>query len=64
MAGNISEIIVCMNCKKESKIHIILIILKYFKYEGASRIFQNGCLERELQMVQPSATRCSCIAIL
>jgi hypothetical protein len=26
--------------------------------------FRNGRLERELQMVQLSATRCSCIAIL
>jgi hypothetical protein len=27
-------------------------------------ICKNGRLERELQMVQPCATRCSCIAIL
>jgi hypothetical protein len=33
-------------------------------YEGVSKSFQTGCLERELQMVQLSATRCSCIAIL
>jgi hypothetical protein len=33
-------------------------------YEGVSRSFRTGRLERELQMVQLSATRCSCIAIL
>jgi hypothetical protein len=34
------------------------------KYEGVSRSFRAGRLERELQMVQPSATRCSRNAIL
>jgi hypothetical protein len=33
-------------------------------YEGVSKSFQTGRLERELQMVQLSATRCSCIAVL
>jgi len=33
-------------------------------YEGVSKIFRTGCLERELQMVQFSATSCSCVAIL
>jgi hypothetical protein len=33
-------------------------------YEGVSKSFRTGCLERELQMVQLSATRCSCITIL
>jgi hypothetical protein len=33
-------------------------------YEGVSKSFWAGCLEWELQMVQLSATRCSCIAIL
>jgi hypothetical protein len=33
-------------------------------YEGVSKGFRTGRLERELQMVKPSATRCSCIAIL
>jgi len=33
-------------------------------YEGISKIFWTGRLERELQMTQLSATRCSCIAIL
>jgi hypothetical protein len=33
-------------------------------YEGVSKSFQTGRLERELQMVQLSATTCSCIAIL
>jgi hypothetical protein len=34
------------------------------KYEGVSKSFRTGRLERELQMIQFSATRCSCIAIL
>jgi hypothetical protein len=33
-------------------------------YEGVSKSFRTGHLERELQMVQLSAARCSCIAIL
>jgi hypothetical protein len=33
-------------------------------YEGVSKSFRTGRLERELQTVQLSATRCSCIAIL
>jgi hypothetical protein len=33
-------------------------------YEGVSKSFRTGLLERELQMVQLSATRCSFIAIL
>jgi hypothetical protein len=33
-------------------------------YEGVSKSFRTGRLARELQMVQLSATRCSCIAIL
>jgi hypothetical protein len=32
--------------------------------EVISKNFRTGCLERELQIVQLSATRCSCIAIL
>jgi hypothetical protein len=35
-----------------------------FRYENVSKSFRTGRLERELQMVQLSATRCSCIAIL
>jgi hypothetical protein len=33
-------------------------------YEGVSKSFRTNHLERELQMVQLSAIRCSCIAIL
>jgi hypothetical protein len=32
-------------------------------YEGVSKSFRTGRLERELQMVQLSATRCSCIIL-
>jgi hypothetical protein len=34
------------------------------KYESVTKSFRTGRLEQELQMVQLSATRCSCIAIL
>jgi hypothetical protein len=37
--------------------------IKYL-YEGVSKSFRTGRLERELQMVQLSATRFTCIAIL
>jgi len=33
------------------------------EYESVSKSFRTGRLEGELQVVQPSATRCSCIAI-
>jgi hypothetical protein len=33
-------------------------------HAGISKSFRTGRLERELQMAQLSATRCSCIAIL
>jgi hypothetical protein len=33
-------------------------------YEGVSKSFRSSRLEQELQMIQLSATRCSCIAIL
>jgi hypothetical protein len=36
----------------------------YSVYGGVFKSFRTGRLERELQMVQLSATRCSCIAIL
>jgi hypothetical protein len=34
------------------------------EYEGESKSFWTGCLELELQIVQLSATNCSCITIL
>jgi hypothetical protein len=37
---------------------------RHCTYEGISKSFRAGRLERELQMVQLSATRCSCIVIL
>jgi hypothetical protein len=33
-------------------------------FEGAAKSFRTGRLERELQMVQLSATRCNYVAIL
>jgi hypothetical protein len=41
-----------------------MIFMKTIIYEGVSKSFRTGRLELELQMVQLSATRCSCIAIL
>jgi hypothetical protein len=35
-----------------------------YRYEAVSKSFRTGRLERELKMVQLSATRCSCVAIL
>jgi hypothetical protein len=40
------------------------IISSFHTYEGASKSFRTGRLEQGLQMVQLSASRCSCIAIL
>jgi hypothetical protein len=34
------------------------------KYEGISKSFRTGRLERDLQMAELSAIRCSCSAIL
>jgi hypothetical protein len=33
-------------------------------YEGVSKSYRTGRLEREMQMVQLSVTKCSCIAVL
>jgi len=38
--------------------------LHTYGYEGVSKIFRTGRLERELKMEQLSATMCSYIAIL
>jgi len=38
--------------------------IRVYRYEGVTISFRNGRLDRELQIVQLSATRCSCIAIL
>jgi hypothetical protein len=57
-------------CKQiSSKSHIvnmiILVVIHAVRtYKGVSKSFWTGCLEWELQMVQLSATRCNCIAIL
>jgi hypothetical protein len=40
------------------------ILLRINLDEGVFKSFRTGRLERQLQMVQLSATRCSCIAIL
>jgi hypothetical protein len=50
----------------DSLIDVTYAVLKLlvFEYEGVFKSFRTGRLERELQMVQLSATRCSCIAIL
>jgi hypothetical protein len=47
---------VVLNIKIISNNHVI--------YECVSKSFRTGRLERELQMIQLPATRCSCIAIL
>jgi hypothetical protein len=40
------------------------ILVQHKTYEGVTKSFWTGHLEQELQMVQLSATRCSCNAIL
>jgi len=37
---------------------------RYWRYEGVSKSFRTGYLEREQQMVQLCATKCSCIVVL
>jgi hypothetical protein len=41
-----------------------VITLNIHLNKGVSKSFWTGCLEQEPQMVELSATRCSCIAIL
>jgi hypothetical protein len=43
---------------------MVLELIRVSSYEGVSKSLRTGRLERELQMVQLSATRFSCIAIL
>jgi hypothetical protein len=43
---------------------LIFILYLFSLYEGVSKSIRTGLLEQELQMVQLSATRCTCIAIL
>jgi hypothetical protein len=43
---------------------VCIYIYIYKIHEGVYKSFRTGCLERKLQMVHLSATRCSCIAIL
>jgi hypothetical protein len=54
------------NFAKLIKLHILhRTVIKYIPlYEGVSKNFRTGRLERELQVVQLYANRCSCIAIL
>jgi hypothetical protein len=49
---------------KAQQMHQKLQVTRFETYEGVSKSFRTGRLERELQTVQISATRCSCIAIL
>jgi hypothetical protein len=45
----------------------ILCLIKHYAtktYDGVSKNYRTGRLERELQMIQLSATMCICIAIL
>jgi hypothetical protein len=60
----------CLLSDRFYKFHSELILLNVDKkrfslvYEGVSKSFRTGRLDLELQMVELSATRCSCIAIL
>jgi hypothetical protein len=50
--------------EEEEEANIAYFSEDVLRYEGVSRSFRTGHLARELQMVQLSATMCSCIAIL
>jgi hypothetical protein len=71
-AGQDSHGVVAPVKKKKKSTHLYFCYLAYGAgnnvvkslYEGVSKSIRTGRLERELQMVQLSATRCSCIAIL
>jgi hypothetical protein len=54
----------CTGSRIQRLIPLGLICYCEMIYEGVSKSFWTGCLEWELQMVQLSATRCSCIPIL
>jgi hypothetical protein len=45
-------------------VYFLRVFYSGYTYECVSKSFRTGCVERELQMVQISATRYSCIAIL
>jgi len=48
-----------------SEIHFMTLYFPSAVYnEDVSKSFRTGLLQQELQMVELSATRCSCIAIL
>jgi hypothetical protein len=51
--------------KKTDTLNVLcnLIFSVFGKYEGVSKSFRTGRLERELQVVQLSATTCSCIIL-
>jgi hypothetical protein len=50
--------------REDVQVSVDSVISRCYTYEDVSRSFRTVRLERELQMVQLSATRCSYIAIL
>jgi len=48
------------------KLHVLLILMELtcITYEGGSKSFRTGRLERELQLLHLSANGCSCMVIL
>jgi hypothetical protein len=65
----IKAVMVEVNVQNTSKSNFIVTCaiqfrLSFTKYEGVSKSFRTDRLERELQMVQLTNTRCSCISIL
>jgi hypothetical protein len=59
-----NEIIIIINTRRETAQRVMAAKLTRLTHEGLSKSFRTDRLEREVQMVQFSATRCSCIAIL
>jgi hypothetical protein len=60
--SNAKHLMIISSCCLEELANTRTIMM--YIYEGVTKSFRTGRLERELQMVQLPATRCSCIAIL
>jgi hypothetical protein len=54
----------CSSGAFTERTNLLLQSYSLYKFEDVCKIFRTGRLERELQMIQLSATRCSCIAIM
>jgi len=58
-----SEVLIVTNIKSGQNVALLAFCSAINVYEDAFNSFRTGHLEQELQMVELSANRCSCIAI-